>query len=84
MITIKKLRDMLNEEIAKGNGNKEVGYIDIDEFCLCELNKEDVGFYTEIHRSSSDGGKTWKEEGRYTSYIIGNLKEANEAQKDFD
>lgn len=81
-MTIKELRDLLNEEIAKGNGNKKVGYISIDEPRLCVLEKEDIGFYTEFVRSSSDGGKTWKKIGHCTSYIIGNLQEAKKAEED--
>ena len=79
-MTIMELRDLLNKEIEKGNGNAELGYIYCNDFCLCPLLEEDCGFYNETwHRADST-------ESFYsaTAYIIGNFIAVNEGKDDED
>ena len=73
-MTINELQTILQEEINKGNGEKEVGYISIEDSCLSILTKNNIGYYTETW------GRNGKVCGSATSFIIGNLEEANEEE----
>ena len=79
-MTIMELRDLLNKEIEKGNGDAEVGYISCNELCLCSLSEENCGFYTEtwyIADSTESFHST-------TACIIGNFIAVNEGKDDED
>lgn len=77
-MNIRELRDLLNKEIEKGNGDAEVGYISCNELCLCSLSEEDCGFYTENWYR----GDTEEPFCSNTAYIVGNLIAANEGKDD--
>lgn len=79
-MNIRELRDLLNKEIEKGNGDAEVGYISCNEPCLCSLSEEDCGFYTENWYSSDSIEPFYSA----TAYIVGNLIAANEGKDDED
>lgn len=82
-MNIRELRDLLNKEIEKGNGDAEVGYISCYEPCLCSLSEEDCGFYTETwYRVDITGTK--EDIHSNTAYIVGNLIAANEGKDDED
>ena len=80
-MTINEVIIMLQEEVKNGNGEKEVGYIDLYEPVLCPLTKEECGFYTEewftVHK-----GKEIKT-GESTRYILGNLSRTKENMEDW-
>lgn len=82
-MTIWALRDLLNKEIRKGNGDAEVGYISCNELCLCSLSEDDCGFYTETWYTVNEAG-TKEDIHSTTAYIVGNLIAANEGKDDKD
>ena len=81
-MTINEVIAMLQEEVKKGNGNREVGFIDCYEPVLCGLTKEECGFYTEEWFTAHEGKEI--KTGECTCYILGNLKRIKEVTENLE